>query len=71
MCGYLETKSGGILSGNWVKVDDRGQERRSENHCGGSTIIIPANKYTNTVMRDLIRHPVPTWIPAFAGMTIL
>jgi len=22
-------------------------------------------------MPDLIRHPVPTWIPAFAGMTIL
>jgi len=22
-------------------------------------------------MPDLIRHPVPSWIPAFAGMTIL
>jgi len=22
-------------------------------------------------MPDLIRHPVPFWIPAFAGMTIL
>jgi len=30
-----------------------------------------ATKYSNSVMPDLIRHPVPTWIPAFAGMTIL
>jgi len=23
----------------------------------------------NFVMPDLIRHPVPSWIPAFSGMT--
>jgi hypothetical protein len=34
-------------------------------------IINPATKEGNSVMPDLIRHPVPTWIPAFAGMTIL
>jgi hypothetical protein len=41
--------------------------------------INPANKCTNSVMPDSIpaehgifdRHPVHTWIPAFAGMTIL
>ena len=41
--------------------------------------INPAIKQVNLVMPDLIpaqygifdRHPVFTWIPAFAGMTIL
>jgi len=32
-------------------------------------LINPAIKYANLVMPDLIRHPVPAWIPAFAGMT--
>ena len=32
-------------------------------------IIKPAINYTNSVMPDLIRHPVAVWIPAFAGMT--
>jgi hypothetical protein len=34
-------------------------------------IINPAIKYANFVMPDLIRHPVSSWIPAFAGMTAL
>ena len=34
-------------------------------------VINLATKQTNSVMPDLIRHPVHTWIPAFAGMTIL
>jgi hypothetical protein len=36
-----------------------------------SHIINPAIKQANSVMPDLIRHPVPAWIPAFAGMTTL
>ena len=31
--------------------------------------IRPAAKYVNTVMPDLIRHPLSSWIPVFAGMT--
>jgi hypothetical protein len=27
-------------------------------------IITPAGKYIKNVMPDLIRHPVPCWIPA-------
>jgi hypothetical protein len=34
-------------------------------------IINPAIKDTLSVMLDLIRHPVPAWIPAFAGMTTI
>jgi hypothetical protein len=34
-------------------------------------LITPAIKPANSVMPDLIRHPVPDWIPAFTGMTIL
>jgi hypothetical protein len=34
-----------------------------------SLTITPAGKYIKNVMPDLIRHPVPYWIPAFAGMT--
>jgi hypothetical protein len=26
-------------------------------------------KYSTAVMPDVIRHPLPVWIPAFAGMT--
>ena len=29
------------------------------------TFINPAMKQANSVMPDLIRHPVPAWIPAF------
>ena len=35
------------------------------------SVINPAIKQANSVMPDLIRHPVPAWIPAFAGMTTL
>ena len=35
----------------------------------GPELIEPAIHYTNSVMPDLIRHPVSVWIPAFAGMT--
>jgi hypothetical protein len=34
-------------------------------------IIMLATKDTNRVMPDLIRHPVFSWIPAFAGMTTI
>ncbi len=34
-------------------------------------VINPAIKQAYSVMPDLIRHPVPAWIPAFAGMTTL
>jgi len=36
---------------------------------GVKDIIKPAIKWKNSVMPDLIRHPVFFWIPAFAGMT--
>jgi hypothetical protein len=36
-----------------------------------ASIINPAIKDTLSVMPDLIRHPVPAWIPAFAGTTTL
>ena len=54
----------------------------SEDHCLYSLLwqtvsypkkafINPAIKQTDFVMPGLIRHPVPAWIPAFAGMTTL
>jgi hypothetical protein len=41
---------------------------RSDNG-GKADIIRPASKYAKAVVPDLIRHPVPAWIPASAGMT--
>jgi hypothetical protein len=34
-------------------------------------IINLATKKTNSVMPDLIRHPVPAWIPAVGGAVLL
>jgi len=33
--------------------------------------VSPATKQVNIVLPDLIRQPVSTWIPAFAGMTAI
>ena len=46
--------------------------RKGRGKKGGNELvgfIKPAINYTNSVMPDLIRHPVVVWIPAFAGMT--
>jgi hypothetical protein len=45
-----------------------GGARRIE-HVNHLILIKPATKYAKAVMPDLIRHPAPAWIPAFAGMT--
>ena len=59
---------------------DYGLKRQIQDAVGSSIHNInPAIKQTNPVMPDLIpeehgifdRHPVPAWLPAFAGMTTL
>jgi hypothetical protein len=38
---------------------------------GFTGLINPAIKLTNFVLPDLIRQPVSTWVPAFAGITAI
>jgi hypothetical protein len=42
--------------------------KQAEDQITSAPVISLATKYAKSVMPDLIRHPVPAFIPAFAGM---